>query len=114
MIFGPGALDPAVRKAASIAGEIPGVPGLYVKKVWQRAHEITSDDITELLQIGYSEDQIFELTVSTALGAGLDRLESVLSALENEHSVSMSEYQPSTFPLTIPDAKHNGRNQSGF
>src|SRR5439155_7145338 len=73
VLFGPGVLDPAVRKLASVAGELPGVPGSYVKKVW-RAHEITSEDVAALRQIGYSEDQIFELTVSAALGAGLARL----------------------------------------
>jgi len=38
VLFGPGVLDPAVRKLASVAGELPGVPGSYVKKVWRRAH----------------------------------------------------------------------------
>ena len=118
VIFGPGTLDPAVRKGASVAGEIPGVPGSYVKKVWQRAHEIASEDIAALKQIGYSEDQIFELTVSAALGAGLLRLKSALSALGYEHPLSTT-MQPLvgpaiTFPLTTPDAKHSERNLSGF
>ena len=86
VLCGPGALDPLVRKIASVAGELPGVPGSYVKKVWERAHEITSEDINALRQIGYSEDQIFELTISAALGAGLVRLESALSALCHKHS----------------------------
>lgn len=81
VLFGPGVLDPAVRRVASIAGELPGVAGWYVKKVWERAHEITSEDIAALRRIGYSEDQIFELTISAALGAGLVRLESALGAL---------------------------------
>jgi len=86
VLFGPGALNPLVRKVASVAGELPGVLGSYVKKVWERADEITSEEIAALRQIGYSEDQIFELTVSAALGAGLFRLESALSALCYEHS----------------------------
>ena len=90
VIFGPGTLDPAVRRAASVADEIPGVPGSYVNKVWQRAHEIASEDIAALRQIGYSEDQVFELTVSAALGAGLLRLEAALSALGYEHSLCTS------------------------
>ena len=91
VLFGPGVLDPAVRKVASVAGELPGVPGSYVKKVWRRAHEITSEDVAALRQIGYSEDQIFELTVSAALGAGLARLQSALSARCSEHSPRSSE-----------------------
>lgn len=86
VLFGPGDLDPLVRKVASVAGELRGVVGPYVMKVWERAHEITSEDIAALRHIGYSEDQIFELTISAALGAGLVRLESALSALCSEHS----------------------------
>ncbi len=67
VLCGPGALDPLVRKIASVAGELPGVPGSYVKKVWERAHEITSEDINALRQI-------------------LVRLESALSALCHKHS----------------------------
>jgi alkylhydroperoxidase family enzyme len=81
VLRGPGVLDPAMRKLASVAGGLPDVPRSYVNNVWHRAHEITSEDIASLTQIGYSEDQIFELTVSAALGAGLIRLESALSAL---------------------------------
>jgi hypothetical protein len=86
VLNGPGVLDPAVRKVASIAGELPPVPGSYVQKVWEHAREITSEDIAAVRQIGYSEDQIFELTISVALGAGLFRLESALSALCYKHS----------------------------
>jgi alkylhydroperoxidase family enzyme len=86
VIFGPGSLDPEVRNVACVGGELPGVPGAYVQRVWQRAHEITNEDISALRQFGYSEDQIFELTVSAALGAGLVRLESALTALCYEHS----------------------------
>jgi len=53
VIFRPGALDPLVRKAAGVAGELPGVLGPYVKKVWERAHQITSEDIAALRRIGY-------------------------------------------------------------
>jgi alkylhydroperoxidase family enzyme len=85
VLLAPGVLDPAVRKVASVAGELPRALGSYVQKVWERANEITSEDMAALRQIGYSEDQIFELTISAALGAGLVRLESALSALCYEH-----------------------------
>ncbi len=106
MLFGPGVLDPAVRKVASVAGELPGVPGSYVKKVWQRAHEITSEDVAALRQIGYSEDQIFELTVSAALGAGLARLQSALSALCSEHPPLSSEIVPNQEDDCFPIKKY--------
>jgi hypothetical protein len=81
VLSGPGALDPAVRKAASREEEIAGVLGPYVKKVAKQAHKIRDQDIAALREAGYTEDQIFEATVSAALGAGIVRLESGLSAL---------------------------------
>ncbi len=81
ILSGPGALDPAVRKAASRGEEIAGVLGLYVKKVTKHAYEIRDQDIAALCEAGYTEDQIFEATVSAALGAGIVRAESGLNAL---------------------------------
>lgn len=78
VLYGPGALDAAVRKAACVAGTVAGAPGAYVKKVVGRAHEVTSEDIAALCRGGYSEDQVFEITVSAALGAGLARLDAAL------------------------------------
>jgi alkylhydroperoxidase family enzyme len=81
VLSGPGTLDPTVRKAASLAAELPDVLGPYVKKVATHAYTVTDQDIAALHQAGYSDDQIFEVTVSAALGAGLVRLESGLRAL---------------------------------
>lgn len=55
-----------------------------VSKVAQHAYRVTDDDIDALRSAGYSEDAIFELTVSAALGAGCGRLERGLSALRGE------------------------------
>jgi hypothetical protein len=52
-----------------------------VKKVAKYAYDVTDKDVTALREAGYSDDQIFEATVSAALGAGLVRLEWGLSAL---------------------------------
>jgi hypothetical protein len=82
VLSGPGALDPAVRKAACLAAELPGVLGPYMKKVAKHAYKVTDRDMIALRQAGYSDDQIFEATVSAALGAGLVRLESGLRALQ--------------------------------
>jgi alkylhydroperoxidase family enzyme len=81
VLSGPGTLDPAVRKAASLAAGLPDVLDPYVKKVVQHAYQVTDTDITVLRQAGYSDDQIFEVTVSSALGAGLARLEVGLNAV---------------------------------
>lgn len=54
----------------------------YVEKVGRHAYRVTDDDVAELQSQGYSEDAIFELTLSAALGAALGRLERGLAALE--------------------------------
>jgi alkylhydroperoxidase family enzyme len=48
------------------------------------AYKTTDADIEKLLQAGYSEDAIFEITLSAALGAGRARLERGLAALKGE------------------------------
>ena len=54
----------------------------YVDKVAQHAYKTTDADIENLLQASYSEDAIFEITLSAALGAGIARLERGLAALK--------------------------------
>ena len=89
----PGETDPAVRRAvearaAALAGrptegtpEVPQALRSYIDKVALYAYKTTDDDIQALRAEGYSEDAIFELTLSAALGAGLARLERGLAAL---------------------------------
>jgi hypothetical protein len=74
-------------RAATLAGQtrapddLPAALVGYVDKVAQHAYKITDEDITALREAGYSEDELFELTVATALGASLARFEQGLSAL---------------------------------
>ena len=82
VLFEPGALAPQVRQAAAATGEVPEVMRTYVQKIVEYAYKVTDEDVQLLLRAGYSEDQIFELTVSAALGAGLVRLKKGLEALE--------------------------------
>lgn len=77
----PGSLDPAVRRAICGGLELPHPLGAYVRKVAGHAHTVSDDDIAELHRAGYTDDQIFEATVSAALGAGLQRLERIFLAL---------------------------------
>jgi len=63
-----------------------GALGAYVKKVVDYAYLVTDEDIAELHRAHYSDDQIFEATVSAALGAGILRLECVLRALRSEQA----------------------------
>ena len=77
----PGALDPEVRRAICDGLELPEPLGAYVRKVVEHAHTVGDEDIEGLHRAGYTDDQIFEATVSAALGAGLYRLGRVLLAL---------------------------------
>jgi hypothetical protein len=60
VLAGPGTLDQSMRRAAAEGAQVPEA----------------------LRAAGYSEDQIFEATVSCALGACLRRLEAGLSAID--------------------------------
>ena len=69
-----------VRQAITAGRNVSGPLGSYVRKVAEHAYEITDQDIASLHSAGYSDDEIFEATVSAALGAGLFRLDCVLRA----------------------------------
>ncbi len=53
----------------------------WVEKVALHAYRTTDEDIELLKAAGYSEDQLFELTVAAALGASRARLERALGTL---------------------------------
>ena len=88
----PGETDPALRheieaQAAQLStrspqpvAQVPPALAAYIKKVALYAYKTTEEDIETLRKAGYSEDAIFEITVSAALGAGMIRLERGLAA----------------------------------
>jgi alkylhydroperoxidase family enzyme len=86
VLEGPGMLDPNIRRAAAEEADVPEALRGYLDKVARHAYKVTDEDVEALREAGYSEDQIFEATVSCALGAGLRRLEAGLSAIEGESS----------------------------
>jgi len=56
----------------------------YVDKVARHAYQVTDEDFARLKQAGHSDDALFEVTVSAALGAALGRLERGLAALRGQ------------------------------
>jgi alkylhydroperoxidase family enzyme len=78
----PGATEPALRRAVARNAEVPQALREYVDKVAFCAYTVTDDDVAALKAAGYTEDQLFEITVSAALGAGIRRLEAGLAALK--------------------------------
>jgi hypothetical protein len=93
---GKGVTDPSIRnsiKHAVVPGSnqlettespIPDTLRPYLCKVSRHAYKITDRDIETLKEHGYSEEAIFELTVSAAVGAGLGRLMHGLAVLNGE------------------------------
>ena len=70
-----------LREAARPNRPIPTDFTGYLDKVRTRAYTVTDADVEELKAAGNSDDEIFEQTVSTAVAAGLLRLEAGLRAL---------------------------------
>ncbi len=80
-LSGPGTLDAGVRRAAAGEGALPQDLRSYVTKVRLHAYRVTDEDVAALRDARYTEDQIFELTICAALGAGRTRVEAALAAL---------------------------------
>jgi alkylhydroperoxidase family enzyme len=70
-----------LRGAAAPERDAPAELRGYLEKVRLHAYKVTDEDVQALKDAGFSEDQIFEHTVSTAVAAGLERLEAGLGAL---------------------------------
>ncbi len=66
-------------------GEIPAGLREFVDATALHAYRITDEDVQALRRAGYSEDAIFEIAISAAVGGGLARLERGLAALEGGH-----------------------------
>ncbi len=96
VLNGPGQSESQLRQAvaqrvAAHCGRIsandlllPEVLEIYVDKIALHAYRVTDEDLDALRAAGYSEDVIFELTISAALSAGIIRLESGMTALKGE------------------------------
>ncbi|MCI0539857.1 MAG: hypothetical protein L0Z50_32005 [Verrucomicrobiales bacterium] len=94
VLNGPGTTESALRQVIEAysashsgrrdtpIGEVPEVLRTYLEKVVRHAYKVTEEDVQRLSQAGYSEEAIFEITISAALGAGLGRLEQGLAALQ--------------------------------
>jgi len=70
-----------VRAAAEPERVPPAQLSAYLEKVRLHAYKVTDRDVDELKAAGFSEDEIFEHTVSVAVTAGLERLDAGLRTL---------------------------------
>ena len=71
----------ALREAAQPDRPVPPDFAAYVEKVRTRAYTVTDAEVEALKAAGHTEDEIFEQTVSAAVGAGLLRLDAGLEAM---------------------------------
>ena len=81
MLSAAAELPPELRRSALEGEPLPEPAGAYVDKVRRHAYRVVDADLDALREAGWSEQAIFELTVATALGAGLRRLDAGLAAL---------------------------------
>jgi hypothetical protein len=98
VLVGPGVTQPALRQiveeraagvggriqASGVVGPIPSDLSKFVDHVAVAAWRVTSEEVAALLDAGYTEDEVFEITVSAAMGAACGRLERGLAALRGE------------------------------
>jgi len=103
------------RAAGAVLSGGEDALGRYVDTVARHAYTLTDDDLTALQRAGNSEDVIFEITVSAALGAALGRLERGLAALRGEEPASsfttdpIARYGP--HPLTPSPSGRGGTKE---
>ncbi len=82
-----GRTDPSVRRAVFErvrvgTGDIPKTLASMVEKIADHPWSVTDADFTHLAEAGYSEDQIYELVLAAAAGAGVRRFEAGMRAME--------------------------------
>ena len=81
-VFGsPGQIDPEIRRSAGSGGPLPQPWSAYAEKVRDHSYRVTDEDISALIAAGGTEEEIFEITIAVATGAGLHRLDAGLRAL---------------------------------
>jgi alkylhydroperoxidase family enzyme len=71
-----------LRTAAQPDRPVPPAAEGYVETVRRHAYRVTDAPFEEMRDAGLSEDEVFELTVAAAVGAGLARLDAGLRAMQ--------------------------------
>jgi len=76
--------DPLGELRNVVLGTAPAAAQMsnYLAKVRDRAFAVTDQDVEALKEAGISEDEIFEATVSVAIGEGLRRLDAAARVIE--------------------------------
>jgi alkylhydroperoxidase family enzyme len=70
-----------LRTAADPGRPVPPATEAYADTVRRHAYRTTDAQVEALLDAGMSQDEVFEVTVAAAVGAGLERLDAGLRAM---------------------------------
>lgn len=95
LLASPGATEPSLRRlvlerlrsrearahAPAAAADLPPALADFLDKLAERPWTICDADFTRLRAAGYSDDQLYELTLASSIGAGLRRFDAGLGAL---------------------------------
>jgi hypothetical protein len=87
----PGSLAPAMRRAIADGSTLPPALAPYACKIREHAYRTEDADVTAIIEAGYTEDQVYELTVCAALGAGSRRMAGGLRAIAESFAVVADE-----------------------
>jgi alkylhydroperoxidase family enzyme len=71
-----------LRSAARPDRPVPPAAEAYADTVRGYAYRVTDAQVDAVRDAGLSEDEVFEVTVAAAVGAGLERLEAGLRAMQ--------------------------------
>lgn len=82
VLHGPGKAAGDQRRAAFDNSGVAEPARSLIDKVTQHAWKVTSEDVLAAKAAGLHEDEIFELTVSAAVGQSTRQLDSALAALD--------------------------------
>jgi len=110
--FGPPSSPLSGTERETGGEDIPPDLAGYVDKVALHAYKVTDEDLVALKRAGNSDDLLFEVTVSAALGAAAGRLQRGLSALRGEASppdpLSTTSSSP---PVSLSAARRGGTQE---
>ena len=81
-LHGPGFSSAQLRRAAFDNGGVDGRAEALVDTVARNAWKVTDEQVADTLAAGVSEDVVFELAVSAALGQATRQLSAALAALD--------------------------------
>jgi hypothetical protein len=81
----PATTDPALRTAAATGGTLPEPWQSYARTVRDASYKITDTDI-DRLAAGYTEEEIFEVTVAAAVGAAVHGFDAGQRALGHKNT----------------------------